>query len=102
MPEYCCRFDQVRPVEPGTQCRVEGEKAGDAWAHLHLYLACGHVDCSDSSMYKRATRHFHAPRHPVMRSPEPGEAWGWCHVHTRSFDAMPFGSPAVADRGRAR
>ena len=61
----------------------------DDWVHLRLCLACGHVGCCDSSTNKHATRHFHATAHPVMRSLEAGETWGWCYVDERIFDPMP-------------
>jgi hypothetical protein len=89
MAEYCSHFDQVRPVEPGTQGCAECLQTGDTWVHLRLCLACGHVGCCDSSKNKHATRHFHATGHPVMRSHEPGETWGWCYVHEQVFDPMP-------------
>ena len=53
---------------------------GDTWVHLRECLVCGHVGCCDSSKNKHATKHFHATHHPVMRSVEPGERWGWCYV----------------------
>ncbi|MEM7586003.1 MAG: UBP-type zinc finger domain-containing protein, partial [Acidobacteriota bacterium] len=31
-----------------------------------------------SSPGKHATAHYHATGHPIMRSLEPGEDWGWC------------------------
>jgi uncharacterized UBP type Zn finger protein len=43
-------------------------------------LSCGHVGCCDSSKNKHATKHFHATKHPLVRSIEPGEAWIWCYV----------------------
>ena len=54
----------------------------DSGSHEDLYecLDCGHVGCCDSSKNKHATKHFHATKHPVMRSIEPGETWGWCYV----------------------
>jgi len=27
---------------------------------------------------KHATKHFHHTKHPIMKSLEPGEFWGWC------------------------
>ena len=53
---------------------------GDSWVHLRECLLCGHVGCCDSSKNKHATKHFHATKHPVMRSVQPGERWGWCYV----------------------
>ena len=55
-------------------------KTGDTWVHLRECLVCGHVGCCDSSKNKHATKHFHATQHPVMRSVQPGERWGWCYV----------------------
>lgn len=57
---------------------AECVKAGDTWVHLRLCLQCGHVGCCDSSKNKHASRHARAVEHPVMRSLEPGETWGWC------------------------
>ena len=48
-------------------------KMGDRWVHLRMCLECGHVGCCDSSKNKHATKHFHALKHPIMRSVEPGE-----------------------------
>jgi uncharacterized UBP type Zn finger protein len=48
--------------------------------HLRECLICGHVACCDSSPNTHATKHYHATKHPVMRSVEPGEDWGWCYV----------------------
>ena len=80
MPAYCSHFDQVRAVTPSTSGCEECLKIGDSWVHLRLCLACGHVGCCDSSKNKHATKHFRATGHPVMRSLEPGEDWGWCYV----------------------
>jgi hypothetical protein len=44
------------------------------------------VGCCDSSPGKHATGHFHTTHHPVMRSVEPGEAWGWCFVDEVQLD----------------
>jgi uncharacterized UBP type Zn finger protein len=57
--------------------------SGDSWVHLRLCRTCGHVGCCDSSKNRHATKHFHATRHPVMRSFQPGESWSWCYVDER-------------------
>lgn len=81
----CHDFDQLAPVpDPRTSYRKgcqECVQMGDTWVHLRECLVCGHVGCCDSSKNKHATRHFHATAHPVMRSVEPGEHWGWCFTH---------------------
>ena len=55
-------------------------KMGDDWVHLRVCLECGHVGCCDSSKNKHATKHFHATKHPLVQSIEPGEDWKWCYV----------------------
>ena len=51
-------------------------------------LTCGHVGCCDSSKNKHATKHFHATKHPVVRSQEPGENWMWCYINELMFDMI--------------
>lgn len=53
---------------------------GETWVHLRLCLQCSHVGCCDSSKNRHATKHFHATKHPVIRSFEPGEDWRYCYV----------------------
>lgn len=76
----CRHLGSVHDVQPRTpggceECLSTGTK----WVKLRLCLECGHVGCCDSSPGRHATRHFHATSHPVMRSFEPGEEWGWCY-----------------------
>ena len=80
----CEHFDNLGP-EPGPAASyrkgcAECIAMGDTWVHLRECLNCGHVGCCDSSKNKHATKHFHTSKHPVMRSVEPGESWGWCFV----------------------
>jgi uncharacterized UBP type Zn finger protein len=56
-------------------------RSGDTWVHLRLCEECGHVGCCDSSLNKHATKHYHATKHPVIASLEPGEDWKFCYVH---------------------
>jgi uncharacterized UBP type Zn finger protein len=78
--QVCAHINEVRPVRPRTPGCEECLRDGDSWVHLRLCLTCGHVGCCDTSKNKHATRHFHETRHPIMRSLEPGEDWGWCYV----------------------
>jgi len=80
MPSECKHLNQIHEVTPQTDGCEECLQMGDQWVHLRLCLVCGHVGCCDSSKNKHATKHFHATHHPVMRSLEPGETWGWCYV----------------------
>ncbi|MFL5383007.1 MAG: cation:proton antiporter [Longimicrobiaceae bacterium] len=79
-PSKCAHLAQVRPVHPGTRGCEECLRAGDDWVHLRVCMSCGHVGCCDDSKNRHATAHFTATNHPVMRSIEPGESWGWCFV----------------------
>jgi hypothetical protein len=49
-------------------------------------MTCGKVGCCDNSPNRHATKHFHQSRHPIIRSFEPGEAWGWCYVDEEPLD----------------
>ncbi|HWS53700.1 MAG TPA: UBP-type zinc finger domain-containing protein [Pyrinomonadaceae bacterium] len=76
----CSHLDQLPEVSARTGGCEECLKTGDAWVHLRLCRACGHVGCCDSSKNKHATRHYRATAHPVISSFEPGEDWSWCYV----------------------
>jgi uncharacterized UBP type Zn finger protein len=80
MQETCSHLDQIRNPSPKTDGCEECLKMGDSWVHLRLCATCGHVGCCDSSKNKHATKHFRKTKHPIMRSLEPGENWGWCYV----------------------
>ena len=75
----CSHGDHVHPVTPSAQGCEECLRAGDRWVHLRICMECGHVGCCDSSPNKHATKHFHGTGHPVARSIERGESWGWCY-----------------------
>lgn len=76
----CAHVAEVGEVTPHTDGCEECLQSGDRWVHLRVCMVCGHVGCCDSSKNKHATKHYHATGHPVMRSIEPGEEWGWCYV----------------------
>src|SRR6202043_4068358 len=83
----CTHLDQIRPVTPRTPNGCEEcLKIGDTWVHLRLCLECGHVGCCDSSKNKHATKHFHHTKHPIVKSFEPGETWGWCYIDQVELD----------------
>lgn len=76
----CSHLDRVavteatEPVCP--QCVSEGTK----WVHVRMCMVCGQPGCCDSSRPKHARRHHDETGHPLIRSVEPGESWGWCYV----------------------
>ena len=72
---------EIRNVTPSSEGCEDCLKIGSDWVHLRLCLTCGHVGCCDDSPNRHATAHFHATRHPIIQSFEPGEDWRWCYVH---------------------
>jgi uncharacterized UBP type Zn finger protein len=82
----CTHLSHIHKVTPHTKGCEECLKMGDTWVHLRLCMECGHVGCCDSSKNKHATKHFHRTKHPIMRSLEPGENWGWCFVDEIELD----------------
>ena len=75
----CTHLNDIQEVTPRTPGCEECLQTGDTWVHLRLCMSCGHVGCCDSSKNKHATRHFNATHHPIIKSEEPGEDWGWCY-----------------------
>lgn len=80
MAARCRHLDFVKTDAPRTRGCEECLKVGDEWVHLRQCRTCGHVGCCDSSTNKHATKHFHATRHPIITSLEPGETWSWCYI----------------------
>jgi uncharacterized UBP type Zn finger protein len=90
MATSCSHLSQVRDVAPRTPKGCEEcLKMHAGWVHLRLCLECGHVGCCDDSPNKHATKHFHATKHPLIRSFEPGEDWGWCYVDELFIEPAP-------------
>ena len=85
----CTHVSRLLPVTPGTQGCEECLRTGDRWLHLRICLGCGHVGCCDDSPNRHATAHSHETRHPVIRSFEPGESWGWCYVDELFLEEVP-------------
>jgi monovalent cation:H+ antiporter-2, CPA2 family len=75
----CGHVAAITPVRPSAQGCEDCLRIGATWVHLRLCMSCGHVGCCDSSPNKHATKHFHQTSHPIVRSLEPGEDWGWCY-----------------------
>ena len=90
--DRCDHLEAIRPVLPSAPGCEDCLRGGHRnWVHLRICLTCGHVGCCDTSPGKHATAHFHATRHPVMRSLEPGESWGWCFVDEVLLESEPEG-----------
>ncbi len=76
----CAHLGQIRRVIPSARGCEDCLRTGDRWVHLRICMSCGHVGCCDSSPNRHASKHFGSAGHPIMRSMEPGETWGWCFV----------------------
>jgi uncharacterized UBP type Zn finger protein len=76
----CTHLDAIKTDRPRAKGCEECLKTGDSWEQLRLCRTCGHVGCCDSSKNKHATKHYHATRHPIITTLEPGETWSWCYV----------------------
>jgi uncharacterized UBP type Zn finger protein len=90
MPASCQHLKALKPQKPHGEGCEECLKSGDSWVHLRLCLSCGHVGCCDSSKNKHATKHSRSTQHPVIRSLEPGEEWGFCYPDDLFFESLPF------------
>ncbi len=81
MPDSCQHLKQInKDVTPSSEGCEDCLKMGDPWLHLRLCETCGHVGCCDSSKNRHATKHFRQTAHPIIKSLEPGEDWGWCYI----------------------
>jgi len=87
----CCshlfEIGNVTPITPNG-CE-ECLKMGDRWLHLRLCVTCGHVGCCDDSKNKHAAKHFHSTNHPLIKSFEADEEWGWCYVDELLLESVP-------------
>ena len=77
---YCKHVSEIVKVTPGADGCEDCLKIGGRWVHLRLCENCGHVGCCDSSPNRHATKHFQASGHPMIKSFEPGEDWGYCYI----------------------
>ena len=86
----CSHLFEVNNVTPKTPDGCEEcLKIGDPWLHLRLCVICGHVGCCNASKNKHAIKHFHSTNHPLMKSFEPAEEWGWCYADEIYFESFP-------------
>lgn len=76
----CSHLEAIEESAPSTsrEC-ADCLRAGSTWIHLRRCLRCGHIGCCDSSPRRHASAHWRDTGHPLIRSQEPGEHWGWCY-----------------------
>jgi uncharacterized UBP type Zn finger protein len=80
MNQMCGHFDHATFFAPTATVCEECVAMGGGWVNLRQCLVCGHVGCCDSSPNRHATKHFRTSGHPVIRSVQPGEDWGYCYT----------------------
>ena len=88
MAETCTHMDQIEDTDlPDSIAGCEDcLRIGARWLHLRMCATCRHIGCCDSSPNRHATSHYHATGHPIIKSFEPGEEWGWCYVDQLEYD----------------
>lgn len=74
----CAHLGEIRPVVPSAEGCEDCLRIGSGWVHLRLCVSCGHVGCCDDSPNRHARAHYGRSGHPLVRSFEPNETWGWC------------------------
>ena len=88
MATGCTHLNQVNEVMPSADGCEDCLRIGGTWVHLRLCMECGHVGCCDDSPNTHATKHFDKTSHPIIKSFEPGEDWGWCYVDEVFFESL--------------
>ncbi len=86
--EGCEHLSEIKEVSPSADGCEDCVKIGGRWLHLRLFETCGYVGCCDSSPNKHATKHFHATNHPIVKSFESGEDWGYCYIDDMFFEKI--------------
>jgi hypothetical protein len=76
---YCRHLDLVTATEPPEPICPKCDDQKYKWVHVRMCLICGEPGCCDSSPSQHARKHFKETGHPMIRSIEPGESWGWCY-----------------------
>lgn len=87
--EGCEHFSEIREVTPSADGCEDCLKIGGRWVHLRLCMNCGHVGCCDNSPNRHATKHYNSVKHPIIKSFEPGEDWGYCYPDDEFFESLP-------------
>lgn len=86
MGSSCSHLNLIHVLQPSARICAECVARGDQWLHLWMCLTCGHVGCCDGSKNRHATQHYFLTDHPVIRSLEPGDTWGWCYIDHELFE----------------
>jgi uncharacterized UBP type Zn finger protein len=95
----CEHLKEIKSVTPSADGCEDCLKIGGRWVHLRLCMSCGHVGCCDNSPNRHATKHYHATTHPIIKSFEPGEDWGYCYVDDEFYETLPESEPPAVAGG---
>lgn len=87
--EGCKHLTEIRLVTPSADGCEDCLKIGGQWLHLRLCEICGHVGCCDNSPNRHATKHYNSTKHPIVKSFEPGEDWGYCYPDEMFYETLP-------------
>lgn len=87
--QTCTHIEEITELGPNTKGCEECLKLGDTWVHLRWCRDCGKVGCCDSSINRHATKHYRETGHPIVKSLERGEDWGWCYIDELFFEPFP-------------
>jgi len=85
----CKHLAEIRDVTPSAEGCEDCLKIGGTWVHLRLCMSCGHVGCCDNSPNRHATKHYNSIKHPIIRSFESGEDWGYCYPDDLFYEQLP-------------
>ena len=85
----CEHFFEIRDVTPSADGCEDCLKIGGRWVHLRMCMSRGHVWCCDYSTIRHATKHYNAVIHPIIKSVEPGDEWGYCYPDDEFFESLP-------------
>ena len=88
--QYCEHIKEIRKVTPSADGCEDCLKIGGRWVHLRMCESCGHVGCCDNSPNRHATKHYHSTQHPIVKSVEPGEEWGYCYPDDVFYERLPM------------
>ena len=87
--DYCEHISAIVSVKPSAEGCEDCLKTGDQWMHLRLCESCGYVGCCDSSPNRHATKHYRSTQHPIIKSHEPTEDWGYCYPDDIFYETLP-------------
>jgi monovalent cation:H+ antiporter-2, CPA2 family len=87
-PMTCSHVDRIHNVQPSSSGCDDCVLVRDTWLQLRMCMECGYVGCCDMSKNKHAIGHFRATQHPIARSIEPDEEWGWCYIDQLWFEKL--------------